>query len=237
MDEWMKGSLMNESGWRPRFYYSHYHIQAAALFSRLSARFEQEYKGNDAVPYEVIAEHRAYVTGCILSAGSFLEAGINEIFADAADDKREHIHQMGEEAILLIAHLRRLGVAKTASYPILQKYQIALVLAKKQQFDKGTAHYQNVDLLITLRNALVHFDPETTSQPGTSAGNIEKRLQGKFTLNPLTGSKTPFFPERCMSAGCAKWAVESSVKFADDFCARLGLTPIFDGVRASLIAE
>jgi hypothetical protein len=61
------------------------------------------------------------VTGSILSAVSFIEAGINEIFADASDDKREHIHQMGEEAILLMANLRRLGVAKTASYSILQK--------------------------------------------------------------------------------------------------------------------
>jgi hypothetical protein len=230
-------SLMMESGWRPRFYFSHYHIQAAALFSRLSARLEQEYEGTDTFSSEAIAEHRAYVTGSILSAVSFLEAGINEIFADASDDKREHIHQMGEEAILLMASLRGLGVAKTASYPILQKYQIALVLAKKQQFDKGTAAYKNVELLISLRNALVHFDPETTSQVGTSAGNIEKRLQGKFPLNPLTGRKTPFFPERCMSAGCAKWAVESSIKFADEFCSRLDLTPIFDGVRPSLIAN
>ena len=233
----MKDSLMIESGWRPRFYFSHYHIQAAALFSSLSARLEQQYEGNDSVPYEVIAEHRAYVIGCILSAASFLEAGVNEIFADATDDKREHIHQMGEDAILLMANLRKLGVAKTASYQVLQKYQIALVLAKKQQFDKGAAPYQDVELLIMLRNALVHFDPETTSQAGASSVNIEKRLKGKFTLNPMTGRKTPFFPERCMSAGCAKWAVESSVKFADDFCSRLGLTPIFEGIRSSLILE
>jgi hypothetical protein len=64
------------------------------------------------------------------------------------------------------------------------------VLAKKQQFEKGTAPYQDVDLLITLRSALVHFDPEATSQSGASAGNIEKRLKGKFPLNPMTGRKT-----------------------------------------------
>jgi hypothetical protein len=40
-----------------------------------------------------------------------------------------------------------------------------------------------------------------------------------------------------MSHGCAKWAVESSVKFVDDFCGRMGLTPVFDGVRRSLATE
>jgi hypothetical protein len=32
------------------------------------------------------AEHRAYVTGAILAAVTFLEATINELFADTADE-------------------------------------------------------------------------------------------------------------------------------------------------------
>lgn len=225
--------LLTASGWTPRFYYSHHHIQAAALFARRSSKLEKEHGDKNVVSSEVFFEHRAYVTGAILSAVSFLEAEINEIFADAGDDQREHIYQLGD-VIFLLKRMWTLGVPKTASYSILDKYQIALALADKKEFDKGAAPYQDVRLLIRLRNALVHYEPEYTARDSSSSKRLEQNLQGRFPLNPLTGSRTPFFPELCMSHGCAKWAVESSVKFVDDFCGQLGLTPVFDGIRSSL---
>jgi hypothetical protein len=225
--------VLTVSSWTPRFYYSHYHIQAAALFARRSSKLEKEHGGNNVVSSKVFSEHRAYVTGAILSAVSFLEAEINEIFADAGEDQREHIYQLGN-VIFLLRRMWSLGVPKTASYSILDKYQIALALADKQEFDKGAAPYQDVRLLIKLRNALVHYEPEYTARDSSGSRKLEQNLQGRFHLNPLTGSRTPFFPERCMSHGCAQWAVESSVKFVDDFCGRLGLTPVFDGIRSSL---
>jgi hypothetical protein len=228
--------FLTESGWTPRFYYSHYHLQAAALFARRSSKLEKEHGSNNVVPSDVFSEHRAYVTGAILSAVSFLEAEINEIFADSADDQREHIHQLGD-VIFLLSRMWSLGVPKTASYSILDKYQIALALADKQEFDKGASPYQDVRLLIKLRNALVHYEPEYTARDSSGSKRLEQNLQRRFPLNPLTGSRTPFFPERCMSHGCAKWAVESSITFVDDFCSRMGLKPVFDGVRPSLGTE
>jgi hypothetical protein len=228
--------LLTGSGWTPRFYFSHYHIQAAALFARRSSQLEKEHGGQNVVTSGVFTEHRACVTGAILSAVSFLEAEINEIFADAADDQREHIYQLGD-VIFLLGRMWALGVPRTASYPILDKYQIALALADRQEFDRGAAPFQDVRLLLRLRNALVHYEPEYTARDASSSRRLEQNLRGRFPLNPLTGSRTPFFPELCMSHGCAKWAVESSVKFVDDFCGRMGLTPVFDGVRPSLAAE
>jgi hypothetical protein len=228
--------LLTGSGWTPRFYFSHYHIQAAALFARRSSQLEKEHRGQNVVTSEVFTEHRACVTGAILSAVSFLEAEINEIFADAADDQREHIYQLGN-VIFLLGRLWALGVPRTASYPILDKYQIALTLADRQEFDRGAVPFQDVRLLVRLRNALVHYEPEYTARDASSSKRLEQNLRGRFPLNPLTGSRTPFFPELCMSHGCAKWVVESSVKFVDDFCGRMGLTPVFDGVRPSLATE
>jgi hypothetical protein len=206
---------------------------AAAFFARQSGRVEREQTDHSRVPSDVFIQHRAYIAGSILSAVSFLEAEINEIFMDAVDDQREHIHQLGDK-IFLFADLWRLGVPRTASFPILEKYEIALALAQQQPIERGALIYQDVKLLIGLRNALIHYEPESAISDSPSSRKQEAKFRGKFQLNTLTGSRTPFFPERCMSFGCAKWAVESSIKFVDEFCSRLGITPVFDGVRTSL---
>ena len=64
--------------------YSVNHIQSAALFSRLSSNIEKKIDGKDSS--ELSDEHWAYVTGAIFFAVSFLEATINELFSDTADD-------------------------------------------------------------------------------------------------------------------------------------------------------
>lgn len=220
----------------PRFYYSHYHIMSAAFFARESGRIERENKGNDRVPSEIQSRHRAYVTGCVFSTVSFLEAQINEIFTDAADDKRDFIHPLGDK-IFLLAEMWRLGVPKTASYPILKKYEIAVALAEKGMLDRGALVYQNTSLLIWLRNALIHYEPISSTSAAETSQAQEEKFRGKFALNPLTGSKTPFFPERCMGYGCAKWAVESSIGFVDHFCSQLGIEPVFNSIRNSLSTE
>jgi hypothetical protein len=220
----------------PRFYYSHYHIVAAAFFARQSAQLEREHRDNDTVPSEILSQHRAYVTGCLFSVASFLEAQINEIFTDAADDQRDKIHRLGDR-IYLFAEMWKLGIPRTASYSILEKYEIALALAEKEQLDHGAAVYQDVKLLIRLRNALIHYEPTSSTSTAEGSQKLEKQFFGKFLLNPLTGRKTPFFPERCLGHGCTKWAVESSVSFVDHCCSRLEIEPVFDSIRNTLETE
>jgi hypothetical protein len=55
-------------------------------------------------------------------------------------------------------------------------------------------------------------------------------LGGKFIANPLTGQDNPFYPDKCLGHGCAEWAVNSSVKFNDDFFSRMGLLSSYDPV-------
>jgi len=224
------------SAWMPRFYYSHYHIMSAAFFARESGRVEHENEGKDSIPSEVQSHHRAYVTGCVFSTASFLEAQINEIFTDAADNQRGFIHPLGDK-ILILAEMWRLGVPRTASYPILKKYEIALALAEKGKLDRGALVYRNISLLIWIRNALIHYEPISSTSTAETSKTPERKFRGKFALNPLTGSKTPFFPERCMGFGCAKWAVECSIDFVDHFCSQLGIEPGFNSIRDSLRVE
>jgi hypothetical protein len=226
--------LTERAGWMPRFYNSHYHIIAAAFFARESARLENEHRGKESISSEIFCQHRAYVTGSIFSAVSFLEAQINEIFTDAADDQRDHIYGLGSK-IHLLAEMWNLDVPRTASYSILRKYEIVLALAQMAPLDRGDLIYQDVKLLIWLRNALIHYEPISSTSTAQTSQDQEQKFRGKFALNPLTGSKTPFIPERCLSHGCARWAVESSIKFVDQCCSRLEIEPVFNGVRNSLI--
>src|SRR6266404_4745300 len=225
--------LIERRGWMPRFYYSHYHIMAAAYFARGSAHLEYEHRDKESISSDVFCRHRAYVTGCLFSTVSFLEGQINEIFTDAAEDQRDNIHALGDK-IFLLAEMWKLGVPRTASYSILRKYEILLALAEKPSLDRGDATYQDVKLLIWLRNALIHYEPVSSSSTAPTSQEQEQKFRGKFALNPLTGSKTPFFPERCLSHGCAKWAVESSITFVDQCCSRLEIEPVFSTVRNSL---
>jgi hypothetical protein len=224
------------SHWMPRFYFSHYHIMSAAFFARESGKLERENKDKESFSSKRQSKHRAFVTGCIFSSVSFLEAQINELFTDSAEDQREHIHQLGDK-IYLFAEMWKLGVPRTASYSILEKYEFALALAEREPFDRGSLVYQDTKLLISMRNALIHYEPLSSTSTHESSQKWEDKFRGKFSMNPLTGSKTPFFPIRCMGYGCARWAVESSVSFVDHFCVRLGIEPVFNSVRDSLSIE
>ncbi len=56
---------------------------------------------------------------------------------------------------------------------------------------------------------------------------MARRLRDRgFAPNPFfSGSGNPFFPDKCLGHGCAKWALESSVEFADAFFSRMGIVP------------
>jgi len=41
----------------------------------------------------------------------------------------------------------------------------------------------------------------------------------------MSNSGNPYFPDHCLGAGCAHWAVATARGFTDDFFARLNLRP------------
>lgn len=225
--------------------YSVNHIQSAALFSRLS--FNIEKKNGGKVSSELSDEHWAYVTGAIFFAVSFLEATINELFADIADDTMVKIDstlwRLEPKAISMMANFWKIGIPRTARYSILEKYQIALILTEKTKFDTGKNPFQDVFHLVKLRNALIHYEPEwiphlsETNRNEVKPHKFEGMFKGKFKENPMVGVGDPFFPDKCLGHGCAKWAVISSKNFVDEFFSRLGLTPRFNRVRDNLKTE
>lgn len=229
-----------------RTYFSIQHVQSAAYFARETARIENDPASRKVETgrfnEQAYMEHKANVTASLFMAVSFLEATINELFADAADNATGRTWT--DPSICdLFGSMWRNGVPRTASYSILDKYQIALTLARKTPFEPGQPPAQDVALLVKLRNALIHYEPETVLTFSDNEENqvqphrFEKMLRGRFDLNPLTGAGNPFFPDKCLGHGCARWALISSVKLTDEFFTRMGMTPTYDHVRRQLATE
>lgn len=107
-------------------------------------------------------------------------------------------------------------------------------------FKEEAPPYQNVILLIKLRNDLVHYEPEWVKSPASDdfsdcdQHKYEKMLKGKVSTNPLAGQGSPYYPDKCLSYGCADWAVNSSIEFADDFFSRMDLISPYSHNRDKL---
>lgn len=160
-------------------YCSREHIQSAFLFSRLSAKIEKNHVGNPSEELEI--ELEAYVIAAIFTAVSFIESIINEFFWDLESPNKVEV--LEEETKKIMANIWEQGIIKTST---LEKYQFALALARKSLFDRGAAPYQDVFLLIKLRNALIHYEPEWV---GDSPQRLEENLKRKFELNPFLGKE------------------------------------------------
>ena len=139
---------------KSRHYFSLQHIQSAAMFTRQCYLIEKNYDGE--FSSDLIADHWSYVTGAIFAAVSFLEATINELFADTVD------HPDGELASFLDAATKQLmadmwkrDIPRTAHYQITEKFQIALTLARKPLLDFSVSPFQDVQMCSIIQKGLI----------------------------------------------------------------------------------
>lgn len=163
--------------------------------------------------------HSSYANFAVIAAVSALEASINEWFTDKSD----HGSTLKRGPLPRVSRFWELGIPRTASYQILQKYQVALALIDKPSLDEATEPFQSARLLVELRNWLIHYEP--TMEPVPSAEwmslhkphKLERKLRGKFPMNALSQPNVPFWPFKCMGAGCARWAGEAAWSFLEAF--------------------
>jgi hypothetical protein len=217
-----------------RQYLSISHLSAACLFAEQCKELEQLPQPDE----RARRKHDACAVSSVILSAAFLEATINEVFSDCAG---KHSTDMVQSlpARDLMGRLWMRGIPRTAAYSILEKYEIALELNGRSAMNEGANPYQDAKLLVELRNALIHFEPETIVshpvQEGVKLHKFEKRLKGKFGENKLTGAGNPFYPDKLLGAGCANWAVVCSVAFADHFFASMGMKPAYVHVRSDFL--
>jgi hypothetical protein len=98
---------------------------------------------------------------------------------------------------------------------ILRKYSVVLAIRTGKRLDSGNSHVQNVDALVKLRNAVVHFRPEWFEEQGEHE-KLSKRLQHKFDPSHLLSAE-PLFPRAWASHSFAQWALQSTITFLNYF--------------------
>lgn len=200
-----------------KHHFSQQHFRAAEYFAREAGKVESLAENGEQLQ-ERMTRHRAYVTGAVLSGVAFLESSINELFLDAIDSDPHRLKGMSNHNVELLAE----SWEDVKMGSTLLKYQTALLITNSREYEKGTSPYQDADLLIRLRNALLHYKPEWSHEPD-EPGSLEKMLAGRFPSNQLSSSNALWFPHRCLGCGCAEWGVKVSRSFMIDFSSRMNI--------------
>jgi hypothetical protein len=185
------------------------HMLAAVRFSRMLAEAERRCAGQ---PHEE-QERLDYATACIFASVAALEAYANEFFS------------MREVFPGYSARLLEKLWETFEKKPLLEKFQFALLLKQCPELDTGARPYQDVAVLIDLRNALVHFKPEWESE-AVQHQKLSAKLGHKFKPSLLV-TDGPMFPRRWATEACTTWAVNSAIDFAHLFAERTGTIPRF----------
>lgn len=221
-----------------RTYTSLTHLQSIIYFCEYSNNLETTSIPSDNDEHQkLISEHKTFVISGIISSVLFLESNINEFYSDANEYPDGSVKGLDEIQIKRIANIHKTNTHTFSGDGILKKYALALTVCDKEGIDKSKSTYENVKILIQLRNFLIHNFPETvytndteTTYSGDNYSKLLKRLEGKFELNQLL-PHNPTFPDRIYSTGCVKWSFKSAINFVDMFYERLGIRKPYEHIR------
>lgn len=240
------------------------HIQSAALYARLCAEVENKYQQRmlslppDAWD-EMLAEHNAHAISSIFAAVAFLEGTSNKFFVDTAEQLSGIINRLSTSiaeikdsglldnatAGTLLANMASSVLALNERGNVLEKFDKALVSCGKEKLNGKEELVRDISRLINLRNALTHYKPEwitlftdTPLPDMVKPRLIEELRQKQIQRNPLIPvSERQFFPSGCLSHGHAKWAVNISIQFVEEFFRKMNLPCPFDHVKHRLKTE
>lgn len=207
---------------------SRQHFWGAQFFSDESHRIEN--MGMQGASDNDKKSHRAYVIGAIFSTTAALEASINELYQEVVDNQRNALPGLTERQSKLFTECwaqdfkynripQKYQIVFDHNSKMLIKYKLALLFVGADTFDTEDQLYKDVTNLVLLRNKLVHYKSEWDYEK-KSHHNLESELQGKFPLNPLSHADL-WFPHRCLGFGCAKWGLDTTSRFMNEFCKRM----------------
>lgn len=196
---------MGEGSSIPREPLSSQHLMLAHQFAKAAQALEDPRR--EKLTTAEKWQHRGDVTAAIFSAAAYLEDLISELYVNMRNLPRPK----------LVKKLRASSSPEASS--VLNKYQLALSVSDGDPFDQNNSPYFDAESLFRLRDALVNY---LNFRP-TGRRGLSNRLDGKFPLNPYAPHGARWFPDRCLGAGCAKWAVSTAEVFGDDFRRRMGI--------------
>ncbi len=224
-------------------YFSIQHLKSAYYLAVESRKIERAYIPNDAAfgKSTLYSQNTAFVTGSLFASVSFLEATIREIVSDIINEK-ERANDLSPDIRNLIESEWNRKKNNLERMSILKKYQKVSELISQERIDTDSDTYNNLKSIIMVRNTLVHYEPKEYSihSPNISINPNQYKLtgflDGKFEYSVFYGkSGNPFFPDKCLGYGFAKWALQNAILFADEFHNTIKIKPIYDHVRGCCI--
>lgn len=179
-----------------------HHLFAACRFAAQVERVEQENAGK---PFgEFWEEILHYSLGVATLSVAALESYANEHLADGALSSTSLSPTASESIGALIDR-----------EAILSKFDLILQLRTGRSLDLGSSVVQCADLLIKVRNAVVHFKPEWHDEAGAHS-KLSARLDGRFTRSPYFPGEG-LFPRAWATRSFASWALQSTAAFLEHF--------------------
>lgn len=219
-------------------FFSIQHIRTAAYMARRAKRLEARYDGS--ATSRLLPAIRANSTSALFAAVEFLEAIVNELFADAGLPDGGHLKGFDATILRQIAEASDADVVQRTG--TMEKFDRLLSLAGQSKIARGEAPGQDVALMIRLRNGLIHY-----KAPWLDAGSPELVRSGSLAKSGWSNAIARRFPLRARSGsistdgwigyGCAQWAVKTSLAYTDLICSRLSITPIYEHVRREIQTE
>lgn len=196
---------MGDGGQFPRDQLSQQHLVLAHNFEKAARELEEPRRPS--LTTQEKWQHRGDVTAAIMSATAYLEDLISELYVNMRNLPRPK----------LVKKLR--ASSKPEGSSVLNKYQLALSVSDGDPFDPTSSPFYDAESLFRLRDGLVNY---LNFRPVGRRG-LHSRLDGKFPLNPYAPEAARWFPDQCLGAGAAKWAVSTAEVFGDDFRRRMGI--------------
>ncbi len=206
------------------------HLNASLLTMKLARRIEETAKERQEYSAQEYSQMRSdyisYSASSIISSVAALESNINEIlFLKNIENCLNVIEQSIYKESTALSKYKfdsKRSVLDQFEYnsSIIFKYQIIAFLLNGEFIcrDKKTK-IEDVEYLICIRNALVHFSPEVEAElMGQSFelkrhAHLKKSKKNRFPYSPLFGEEYVSFRNSMIHAGSAEWAYNTAKDF------------------------
>lgn len=197
---------------------------ASTIFSKRAREIES---GNSSsISDELGVEHKGLVLAAIMQSVASLESEIYEVLEHGPG------HHLGSNGTDLKARqFLKPMIELIDKKDILERYALVLHLLDKKPLVRSNMIWENANLLVQTRNALVHYKSQMNSK--VEARKLTKSLKQLAHLTPsFISVHADFFPNKFLGAESAGWAARTALSFLNAFYSNLGFPNRFDYLEA-----